>query len=226
MVPHEPNYEDARTWHVERYELAAQARRRDRIEIWIGRALTLVLGIALLGLIPLKRTEPIFVERDRDTGEVRPVYALRDLALSQDEALAEFNLTRYLGARERYDPEDLQRNSDLVYVYSSSEVWEPYAELHTRDAPGNLLDRYGRHTRVEVAIKNLSFLEKDRALVRFSTTTRGESTPEKVEHWVATVSWRYLAPRSQLRERTLNPLGFQVTHYRRDQEVVHADARN
>jgi type IV secretion system protein VirB8 len=222
----ELDYQDARTWHYERYESVLRSRRL----AWgvAGVSLTgllLALG-ALVLLVPLKQSVPYVILKDRETGAVQVAHALGGLDLSQEEALSEFNLTRYLAARETYDPDDLQRNYDLVYAYSSSEAWEPYAELYSRDQPGNLLDQFRKHTRVEVSIKNISFLEPGRALVRFATRTRNQG-PGLEEHWVATVTFRYVAPPRDFTERSeKNPLGFQVTHYRKDQEVVHADSKS
>jgi type IV secretion system protein VirB8 len=85
-----------------------------------------------------------------------------------------------------------------------------------------LIDRYQQHTQVTVDIKNVSFVEPGRALVRFATRTQSEGT-QKLEHWVSTVGFRYREPARTHEARTLNPMGFEVVQYRRDQEVVHGD---
>jgi type IV secretion system protein VirB8 len=67
----------------------------------------------------------------------------------------------------------------------------------------------------------VSFLEPDRAFVRFSATSRTGSQ-ESTSHFAATVRFRYTRPARDLEGRERNPLGFEVVSYRKDQEVVDA----
>jgi type IV secretion system protein VirB8 len=188
----------------------------------VAGASSTIAGLALLALvllIPLKESVPYVITKDRETGYVEVARVATGASLTQDEALSEFNLVRYVSARETYNPDDLQANYEHVYASSAPSVWGDYGPLYERGRPGNLLDRYGRMTRISIAIKNVSFLEPDRAFVRFATTSRTGSQ-ERVEHFAATVRFRYTRPPRDLEGRERNPLGFEVVSYRRDQEVV------
>jgi type IV secretion system protein VirB8 len=169
-------------------------------------------------LLPLKESVPYVITQDRETGYVEVARSAAGGA-SQSEALAQFLVTRYVTARETYDPQQLQANYELVYASSSRAVWEGYDPLFRTGVPGNLVERYGRRTRVEVALKSVTFLEPEQAYVRFRTTRR-TGAQEEAEHWAATVRFRYAEPAQDARSRAANPLGFEVIGYRRDQEVV------
>jgi type IV secretion system protein VirB8 len=219
----EAHFDEARTWYHECYESVRASRRRDRKLITGLVLLALVQAVVqAVTLVVVRLPDPIIVVKDSETGHVQVASPLSALRLERDEALVESQVLEYVQARESYDPRDLQVNYERVYVQSSREIWKPYEELYERGRPGNLLDLYQQNTQVEVRIKQISLPEPGRAQVRFSTVTRrGNQT--RTEHWAAALQFRYVERARDLTERSRNPLGFQVVHYRRDQEVVHAD---
>jgi type IV secretion system protein VirB8 len=214
----DPAFELAQTWDQDLYRSLELSRRRAWIVAAVSGGVAILALTALVGVLPLKESVPYVITKDAQTGFVEVAQAAGP-ALREDEALAQFHLVRYVTARESYDPQDLQTSYELVYALSSRAVWDTYDPLYRRSAPGNLLKRYGRRTRVETRIKSVSLLATDQALVRFATTRRTGSQ-EDVEHWAATVTFRYAQPGEDLASRSKNPLGFEVVAYRRDQEVV------
>jgi hypothetical protein len=74
---------------------------------------------------------------------------------------------------------------------------------------------------VSVNIKAISFPNNRTALVRFSTLEQ-TSTRTTERAWQALVRFRYTSTPATNELRFENPLGFQVTEYRRDQETVRA----
>jgi type IV secretory pathway component VirB8 len=59
------------------------------------------------------------ITNDREIGYVEVARAADGATLTEDEALSEFNIVRYVSARETYDPAELQANYELVYASSS-----------------------------------------------------------------------------------------------------------
>jgi hypothetical protein len=74
---------------------------------------------------------------------------------------------------------------------------------------------------VAVNIKAISFPNNRTALVRFATLEQ-TSTRTTERAWQALVRFRYTSSPVSNELRFENPLGFQVTEYRRDQETVRA----
>jgi type IV secretion system protein VirB8 len=57
------------------------------------------------------------------------------------------------------------------------------------------------------------------ALVRFSTDRRDGEGPVTRMDWAAVVQFGFTGGPLSMEDRLINPLGFQVTHYRRDAEA-------
>ena len=97
--------------------------------------------------------------------------------------------------------------------------FQTIARYLTKATPENPVELYGYATTVRVQIKSLQLLTDSTAQVRFqSVKTTGDR--EVIDHWVAVLSFRYVQKPTSLADRFQNPLGFQITRYRRDQEIV------
>ena len=90
------------------------------------------------------------------------------------------------------------------------EITDGY-EIQLHHSPGHDLS---------VGIKSVIFLNEKTAAVRFSTTRNSSTGPTETNHWVANVRFKYTSEPMRNDWRFDNPLGFQVTEYRRDQETV------
>ncbi len=83
---------------------------------------------------------------------------------------------------------------------------------------------YGPYGKVQVRIKSTSFIRPEVALVRYTKQVeRGADKPE-ITHWAATVVFKYSGAPMAESDRAINPLGFQVTEYRNDPDVLPKDA--
>jgi type IV secretion system protein VirB8 len=214
-----PNFQEGLSLQWERFEMAVRSKRWAWCAAAAALAVAALEAAALVVLMPLKEYRDRVWSPDPKTGAYREVKAIADLDLTQDEALSEWNLLHYIVARETWDPAVGRENHNIVYAYSTPEIWDAYVPLNERGKPGSRVDLYGREA-VQVKVDSISFLARDRALVRFSTTRATQGT---TEHWISTVGFVYVAPPSEFTARQQNPLGFLVSYYRRDQEVIHAD---
>ena len=87
--------------------------------------------------------------------------------------------------------------------------------------PASPLALYARTSIVEVRVKSVSPIGRDVAMVRFDTLRSDSGAqPQPAASWVAVVRFRYSQAPMALEDRFVNPLGFQVTSYRRDAEVL------
>ena len=212
-------YEEAATWERDRI----RAARFSRGLAWTIATVMTVIALACLGvvalLVPLKTFEPYMVLVDKTTGyvEVKRALALGDL--HEEEAVTTANVVRYIRMRETYDPKALKDNFDLAQLLATGEAARDLVEIFSPANPKNPIKIYGRQTLVSVMVKSVTFPNQATALVRFSTE---EQSPTNVvtRHWVSLVRFRYSGAPMQNEYRFDNPLGFQVTEYRRDQETA------
>ena len=186
----------------------------------LGIALAASIGL-LWTLLPLKSFDVVVLEVDKTTGYVEASRPLQERGdLTQNEAVTRANIVRFIRARETYDPKGLRDNFDLASLYSTGKAAADLANTYSSANTNNPVKIYGANTTVSVFVKSVIFLNDKTAAVRFSTTRSGTSVSPLTEHWVANVRFKYTSEPMRNDWRFDNPLGFQVTEYRRDQETV------
>ena len=183
-------------------------------------ALVAVALAALIALVPLKRVEGFVLRVDNATGAVDLVTTLSDGQTTYGEAVDRYFLNRYVLSRETYDYETLQTAYDTTALMSSSEVQREYAGLFDGAKARDKV--FSNRARVVVRVRSIApGTTRNTALVRFAKRLeRGDGAHEPEESLVATIGFRYVGTAMREQDRLVNPLGFQVTSYRVDPEIV------
>jgi len=157
---------------------------------------------------------------DRQTGYVETVRGLSPGKLSQASAVTQSFLVQYVIARETFDATDLRDNYHKVMLWSAGSARDEYQRDLARSNPSSPLNLYQPSTILSTTIKNVDLLTPTTALVRFETTQRDAGAAIGAERaWTAVVAFRYTGAPMTMGDRFLNPLGFQVTSYRRDADA-------
>lgn len=213
-------FQDGDRWE---YELLKNARR-SRAVAWVMAlvfaAIALLSLIALIALVPLKSFEPYIVEVDRNTGYIEVKSGLtRPLTLTNQQAVTQANVVRFIRAREAYDPFAISENFGLAALLSTDDAAKELQSLFRATNPDNPAERYGKDKSVTVTVKSVAFPNASTSLVRFSTTEISD-TDAVTRHFISVVRYRYTETPARNEWRFDNPLGFQVYAYRREQESV------
>jgi type IV secretion system protein VirB8 len=212
--------EEAYDWYADRYESIYVSRNR-----WLVTALTsLILAAlqagALLCLVPLKTSVP-FLVKEEASGAITTVTRLAgNGSITYDEAVRKFFLGRYLSQRETYDPVDLADNYRAVDLMSDQAESRAFKEAISSSNRSSPVIVYGNQARRLIRMKSIVFLNDHTAQIRFTATVQRSASLPQPSDWIATVAFRFGPPPSLEADRLVNPLGFAVTHYRIDQEVV------
>jgi len=214
-------YKEAASWSA---DINGSLRASRRIA-WIIAAAAAVIAVlealALAALAPLKTVVPYTITVDRQTGYVETASSLKPGALTQDQAVTQSFLVQYVMARETFDASDLPQQYHKVMLWSAGEARDQYARLMQRSTPESPLNLYSPQSMVATTIKSVSMLSPTTALVRFDTTrTDPGSTTASRQSWAAVLAFRYSNAPLSMADRFVNPLGFQVTRYRRDAETI------
>ena len=218
-------YQDGQRWE----EDISRRDRRSRAVAWlVAMILGVVAGCSLLVLamlMPLKTFEPYFVEVDKTTGYMEVTSGLtRTTTLTEQQAVTQANVVRYIRAREKYDPYAVSENFGLAQLLSTGRASDELTRLYSNTNPTNPTKVYGTNRTVAVEIKSVTFPNTSTALVRFSTTETGPAQVT-VKHYISVVRFRYTDTPLRMEWRFDNPLGFQVYEYQRDQETVTAGSQ-
>jgi type IV secretion system protein VirB8 len=213
-------YERGATWSD---DLIGGLRRSRRTAWMVAGAALVVAGleaVALAGLTPLKTVVPLTLTVDRQTGYVQQVADLKPGTLAQDEAVTQSFLVQYVLARESFDATDLRQSYRKVMLWSAGEARTAYQQMMQRATPGSPLAVYHASSLVTVTIKSVSILSPGAALVRFDKSLSERGAPQGTPGaFAAVIAYRYSSAPMSMGDRFINPLGFQVTRYRRDAET-------
>lgn len=216
-------FQEGEQWE---HEIVRKARR-SRALAWfvttIFGGITLLSLAALVLLVPLKSFEPYIVEVDRNTGYIEVKTGLtRPANLTEQEAVTQANVVRFIRAREGYDPYAISDNFGIAALLSTGDAARELQELYSSTNSRNPAKLYGKLKKVLVDINSVTFPNTSTAIVRFATTEKSD-TDTIQRHYISVVRFRYTNTPATNAWRFENPLGFQVYDYRRDQETVSPD---
>ena len=211
----------AESWATSVTDDLERSNRRAWTVAIIASAIALLLAIALVVLLPLKTVEPYTLLVDRQTGNVEALAPLDEKLVTPDTALTRSMLVQYVTARESFFQDVLQDDYRKVTLWSDQVVSRDYVRAMDATNPQSPLAYLPRRATISTEIKSVSALANDRAMVRF-TTRRSDPgvAPQPVQHWVAIIGYRFSGAEMSEADRYVNPLGFQVTSYRRDAETL------
>tara|TARA_B100000678_G_scaffold221252_1_gene188623 strand:- start:1144 stop:1893 length:750 start_codon:yes stop_codon:yes gene_type:complete len=211
----------ADSWsHSVTHELE-RSRRTAWIIACVASAIAFLLAIALIIMLPLKETLPYTLLVDRQTGHVEALDPLAENTISPDAALTRSFLAQYVVARESFAIEDLGTDYRKVALWSGGEARQRYVNGMREGGALNPLTYMPSDTRVTVDIRSISTLEPGRSLVRYTsvqTEQGGRSSPP--QYWAAVIDHEFSGAAMSADDRLLNPIGFQVTRYRKDPETL------
>lgn len=205
-------------------EVFFSLRKRTALFGWlaVGCLLVALLCIsALVMILPMKEIRPYVVMVDRSTGQSEQIVQTRPANLSEQEAVRQAELVRYVTARETYDVSDNRTRIPRVLASSDDQAASSLRALWNRSAENYPPDLYGLEVLITVKISSISLLNENTAQVRFTRRAEEPGARPIERDFVATVGFTF-EPRveRQLEEVWRNPLGFRVTSYRIDAETL------
>ena len=220
-------YKEAASWNTDRLKAMRQSRKIAWIIATAAVTVAVLEAGALLLLTPLKTVEPYTLLVDKTTGYVQPLRPLEPGRIAPDTALTQSFLVQYVIARESFDFAEVRANYRKVALLSAEGARSSYLTLMQPSNPNSPLATYPRGTVIETRVKSISPVGNNTVLVRFDTIRADPNgRPQPPMPWVSLVQFRYSGEPMKLEDRFVNPLGFQVVHYRRDPEALPQENRD
>jgi len=220
------------------YELtvADMARRSERRAWWVATG-SLVMSLALAGgyyyMLPLKEKVPFLVMADAYTGNAtvaRLAGNFGDGSITANEAINRSNVAQYVMARESFDSAVMGlRDWELVFTMSNEAVAATQRQRYANNNPQNPVYVYGTNKAIRIKILSITPLAAEGngsfrgASVRIQRSLLDKTTgvSQFLDNKLVTMRFDYrtdLALSEQ--DRILNPLAFQVTEYRVDNDYA------
>lgn len=205
-------------WEV---ELAVACRRSEKVAWRVAggfAVLSLSLAAAVMLMTPLRQVVPYVVTVDKLTGESSVVST--DAAVSATPMSDKHWLKRFVVARERYSYAIVQQDYLTVRRLAADGPWSTYARMF--EGESNLDKRYGENVTIIPTVLSVTLHGGGLATVRYELThtDRRLVTPPVVSRHAATIRYAYTKRVMVEAEAIENPLGFQVSGYQSDPELV------
>ena len=216
-------YEEAASWNRDRVQSMRSSYKIAWIIAGMAAGIAILEAVALVLLTPLKTVVPYTLMVDKTTGYVQALKPLDKTGIAPDAALTQSFLVQYVIARESFDIATLSANYRKVALFSADAARSSYLQTMQVNNPTSPLILYPRTSVVDVRVRSLSPLGPNAALVRFDTVrSDANARAEPARPFVAIVRYRYSNAPMSLEDRFVNPLGFEVTSYRKDPEALPA----
>ena len=220
MTDRKRYFEDAVSWATDARQRESRALRMTRLIAGVAAGIAVLEAIALVMLTPLKTVQAVTVLVDRQTGYVQTLDPNTPQRVEADAALTTSMLAQYVVAREGFDRATIGNDYQHVSLWSGGLARAQYLALMPASNPQSPLQRYPLGEVVVAHVKSVSPLSSGTALVRFETQQQDRNGRTTIaEPWVAVIQFRYSDAAMSFDKRLVNPLGFQVTSYRRDHEA-------
>lgn len=212
-------YIEADSWNK---DVVESVKRSRAIWRWVAAASFLLMFMAVLTLAaitPLKTAVPYVIKVDQSTGIVEIIEPLKQSTVPQDEAITKYFIAKYLKNREQYNFQTVKQDYIAVQKMSIQNVFSKYAAKmnpSNKESPFNI---YGKSTSVSISIRDIVFLDEHTALSHIKRNVNN-GLREETSYWIITLTFEYVLDPATESDRYINPLGFQITSYRLDPEIV------
>ncbi len=217
-----------RNWYLDRYERIVVQRN---VLFLLAIVVIVFMGFSVLAVSELNQRkvfEPFVVQVEDKSGIVTQVTSKNFERYTADEFVIRYFVRQYVKARESFNPATYKYDYEtVVRLLSSATTYNNFFNgVYESSNPDSPL-RLGNDVRREVGIKSLTFLndEKNQAQVRIVTrdiqiSGRNAGNVLKEEHYILTTSYRFLRLDLPQSARFVNPLGFQIGSYVKEEESV------
>jgi type IV secretion system protein VirB8 len=214
-------YAEAGSWAADREALWRKSRRLTLIAAAVAAFIAVAEAIAIVALTPLKTVVPYTLLVDRETGYVQALDPLKTETLAPTGALTRSFLVQYVIARESFVMDVLQQNYRKAVLWSDGDARSSYISQMQASNPASPLAAYPRRTVLDVQVKSVTLLDANTALVSFVTFRQDPGAQPRIDgSWIASLKFHYSGEPMTAEDRLVNPLGFHITRYHKDVEIL------
>ncbi len=217
----------SRNWYLDRHERLTVQRN---VLFLLFLIIMILQGLSVYMVAELNKRkvfEPFVIEVEDKTGIVTQVTTKNYERYTSDEVVIRYFVAKYIKARESYHPITFSHNyNQVVRLMSSPNVYSAFRRFISGENPESPM-RLGRGIVRNVKIKSLTFLNRDQKKMQVRivlhdaaegiafTSNQGQKT-----HYIITLQYDFLRLEMSQNQRYINPLGFQVVGYVREQENI------
>jgi type IV secretion system protein VirB8 len=207
---------ETKNWYEERFDNITVQRNLLFVLLLVLLCLSIVSIGVVAYVINTKRFDPFVIQIDDTTGMAKIVNPINSEILNGNEALAHYFIKKYVVARETYNPVDFTTLAKkTVRLLSANSIYWDYRG-YLKNEEMNPAIKYGQKNTTFLVVKSWSKLSDNKYMLRFSTNETAQS--RNTYNKIAVVEFQYIPMELTEKDKDINPLGFQVTGYRVDDD--------
>lgn len=208
-------------WDADRVSSALASRRRAYIVAGAEAVIIVALVIAIVVMLPLRRTIPYIVERDKATGNIEVLQPFDNRRIGKKELEDEYWARLYVKAREQYNWWMIGADYEMVSRLTDPTIFPDYGSQFAGEKSMDKVFGAATDRSIKILSVTPSPTQVGHMTVRFERTTKTKGmVVEAPTIFVAQLVFRYsnkiVGATADLQQ---NPLGYEVINYRRDAEV-------
>ncbi len=209
-------------WYKDRYQALLVQRKVLIAVTFAALACTLFSVLVIVRMIPQKTIAPYVIQVDQKTGITQVVDPVTTQQLTANEAINNYFIAQYIRAREGYAASDILRSYETVRLMSEPRrVFPAYSAEIDGNNPNSAPTRFGAVGTRQVKFKSTTVLEPQVVQIRVMIEEKKDGMGVSAQyHRIITLRFEYSKISLSPEERMINPLGFRVTEYRVDEDVI------
>lgn len=220
-------------WYKDQYQYMVVQRNVLAVLTLAALAASVLCVFFVMRVAKAKTVEPYVVQIDDKTGIVQLVEPIKRNEYAANEMIDRYFIAQYITGRESYNVSILRYNYNMVRVMSAVSVFNEFSRNASPNNPVSAAALLKNEGMRGVRIKSIAYIQNPPI-----PNSRDATTPTKIiqarvelrdtrasgqdvsENFVITISFEYAKLQLNEEERLLNPLGFTVTQYQIQREIV------
>ncbi|WFW29605.1 MAG: type IV secretion system protein [Wolbachia endosymbiont of Menacanthus eurysternus] len=208
-------------WNSDRYSVIVAQRNVLFLFILVLLVIVFVSILVIFKISTNSTIEPFVIEIEKKSGIVQLVDPVTVKLYSADKVLNNHFIAEYIKAREVFDQYNYNYNYyTKVRLFSSPNVYSEFKNYINSQNIDDLFNLYSGFVRSEFKIRSIQRLYDNTFQIRFTVEFIRKDRSSVKRNKIAIMSYKYVSLEMNDQQRYVNPLGFQVTSYRVDDEYV------
>ncbi len=208
-------------WYSEEYYRAVGHNKILSFFLLLSAIVILGLGISVNDIARKKTIEPFIVEVNEKSGIATYVHTTKDKLFSDNEAITNYFMHQYIKDVACYDKFSMDERIKKARLFSSSFVYRQYIHNMSTYNESSKVNLFSNAYKCSIKFISILPISKETIQVRFRTSYSFENGNGDSSHnKIALIKYHYTNLRLSEEDRTINPLGFEVTKYEETDELA------
>lgn len=206
------NAEEMQNWYQDRYmSVSIQRNFLLLFSIFVSVALLICL-IVVKRLQEGKASDPYLIEYDNKSGLMTIVETKSKEEYTAQQAVKESMLLQYINRREAPKLSTVEDDMNYIRVTTAAKIYQDYLDEIGKNI--RELRASGSNAKYDIKIKSLQYLSANRVQVVITKNTLVDDNEVATMDYKITATFGFANIEMPIDDMRINPLGFQVSHYR------------